>query len=387
MISNILNENTQSITSTGTFIYGSENFILPPDPSLGLSYQLVKENDSASTITNKDGDKYIIFKQTHPITKWTIVEYFEVNSFYKPIIETKIITFLIIFLITLICFFAALFISLKISGPIKRLQKKILEVENGNLEQKFITNSKDEIGALARGFNHMLFQIKKLIESVAKEEKLKKEAEITALQLQINPHFIYNTLETINSLARKKKEYEISHLIVLLGRLLRLSISSFEEKVTINQEITYIDYYLKIQKARLKEPLEYYITIDPEIQDCMMIKWILQPIVENAIIHGIDPLHSGGKIYINGTSTNDSILFTIIDNGKGIDPITLAQIQEKLKYNSATLTKYKKRVGIYNVQTRIVAHHGEKYGISIDSKVDEGTSVTIKIPKLEGDQV
>ncbi|ARK30134.1 sensor histidine kinase [Halalkalibacter krulwichiae] len=258
------------------------------------------------------------------------------------------------------------------------------EVEYGNFEERFITNSKDAIGDLARGFNHMLGKIKELIESVQKEEQLKKEAEITALQLQINPHFIYNTLESINSLARKKKEYEISHLIVLLGRLLRLSISSFEEKVPLKQELMYVEYYLEIQKQRMRYPLKYEIIVEPAIEHYSTIKWILQPIVENAIIHGIDPLRSEGKITIYVRTKNDFILIDIADNGVGLDQDQISEINENLKHNSTNLTKYRNRVGLYNVQTRILSRYGEPYGLTVTSTLQKGTTVQLKLPIEKG---
>lgn len=254
------------------------------------------------------------------------------------------------------------------------------KVESGNLDEKITIQSKDEIGELGKGFNKMTGELKKLIQAVKHEEKLKKEAEITALQLQINPHFIYNTLETINSLARKKREHEISRLIVLLGRLLRSSISSFEEKIPIKQEMNYIQNYLEIQKARMRKPLNYTLSINPEIEDYLSVKLILQPIVENAIIHGIDPLKSEGRLDIIGETKGRNIIFTIKDNGVGIDSSTLQQINHQLRFNSKELAKYENKIGLYNVQTRIQAHYGRSYGISVDSELNNGTTVTITIP-------
>ncbi|WP_318617155.1 sensor histidine kinase [Sporosarcina sp. YIM B06819] len=385
LIADLLGENADGKVFSGTFIYGNGDLVLPPKSSLGFSRQMIKKHQTGLEITNNIGKKFIVFKRTHPLTNWTIVEYFDAEDFYKSILDTKIITLIIVFTSIVVCIFASLFVSHKISFPINKMRKKMIEVESGVFNQEFITNSKDEIGDLARGFNHMLFKIKELIDSVVQETKLKKEAEVTALQLQINPHFIYNTLESINSLARMKKEYEISHLIVLLGRLLRLSISTFDEEVTINQEISYIVSYLEIQKIRMREPLHYHISIDPSIGSLLTIKWILQPIVENAIIHGIDPLQSSGNVDINGKLKDDHILFEIRDNGKGIDQATLDEIRYRLKYKSSNLTKYKNKVGLYNVQTRILSRFGSEFGIYINSTVNEGTTVTIKIPIMDGD--
>ncbi|HWL26091.1 MAG TPA: sensor histidine kinase [Ureibacillus sp.] len=380
LLQNILNNELDSAYSSGTFIYNQNSFVLAPKKSSHISFNSVKNQKNGSTIHINDEMNYLLFKQYNPITKWYVAEYFEVDDFYKPVNEIKLIAWLITIISVIVCLLAAMVISHRISRPIKKLQQVMTNVKNGNLNQKFNVRSKDEIGELGRGFNEMIVQINKLIISVSKEEKLKKAAEITALQLQINPHFLYNTLESINSLARIKKEYEISHLIVLLGRLLRLSISSFEEKIPINQEVMYIESYLEIQKVRMRDPLEYSIFLDEGIKDCLTVKLILQPIVENAVIHGIDPLRSSGRLKIEGRFLDEFIIFTIQDNGKGIGPEQLEQIRDRLKNNSEDLSKYKKKIGLYNVQTRILLHYGENYGISIDSKLNKGTTVTIKIP-------
>lgn len=383
LIKYILSNEVDSTNSSGTFLYDDKGFVLPPNKSVRFSFDTVNKQASGSTIQAEDGKSYLIFKKYNPETKWYVVEFFETNEFYEPVSEGKLIALIVTLTSIFVCLLASIFISHRISRPIKGLQRVMQGVESGNLDQTFITNSKDELGDLARGFNQMIIKIRQLIQSVAQEEKLKKEAEITALQLQINPHFLYNTLETINSLARKKKEHDISHLIVLLGRLLRLSISSFEEKIPIKQEITYIESYLEIQNARMREPLDFHIVIEPEITECSTVKWILQPIVENAIVHGIDPLRSSGRIDVEGKTKGDLIVFTIKDNGVGINSEGLEQIRYRLKNKSENLTKYKKKIGLYNVQTRIHSHYGNSFGISIESKTHEGTTVTITIPREE----
>ncbi len=380
LLKNILNNELDSPNASGTFIFNKQSFVISPERSSNLSFDSVKNQKTGSTIHTKDDRNYLFFKQYNPKTKWYVAEYFVEDDFYKPVNEVKLIAWMITIISVFVCLLAAMVISHRISRPIENLQEVMTNVKNGNLDQKFNVHSKDEIGELGRGFNEMIEQINKLIHSVAKEEKLKKAAEITALQLQINPHFLYNTLESINSLARMKKEYEISHLIVLLGRLLRLSISTFEEKIPINQEIMYIESYLEIQKVRMRDPLDYSILLDDRIKDCITVKWILQPIVENAIIHGIDPLRTTGKLIIEGKLVDEVIHFTIKDNGRGMIPEQLEQIRDQLKNKYEDLSKYKRKIGLYNVQTRILSHYGENYGISIESKMNKGTTVTIKIP-------
>lgn len=372
------NDGGSSFNSSGTFIHDSHGYVL--EPEINLEYKDVAASTSGSTIKNHSGKEFIVFTKYFPQTGWYVSEYFEKNAFYGKVNEIKKIAMIITITTAFICLLASLFISHRISTPIKNLGRVMKKVESGNLDERFVVHSKDEIGDLGKGFNTMIGEIKKLIQAVKHEEKLKKEAEITALQLQINPHFIYNTLETINSLARKKREPEISRLIVLLGRLLRSSISSFEEKIPIKQEINYIVSYLEIQKVRMREPLNYSISIDPILDEYLSVKWILQPIVENAIIHGIDPLKSSGNIEIIGENRGSTILFTIKDNGVGMDSFMLQQIRHQLKFSSENLAKYKNKIGLYNVQTRIHSHYGSSFGITIDSEVNMGTTVTISIP-------
>jgi two-component system, sensor histidine kinase YesM len=367
-----------SFTSSGTFIHDNLGYVLEPEINLG--YKDVAASTSGSTIKSRSGKEYIVFTKYFPQTGWYVSEYFEKNAFYGRVNEIKKIAMIITITSAFICLLASLFISHRISTPIKNLGRVMKKVESGNLDERFVVHSKDEIGDLGKGFNTMIWEIKKLIQAVKHEEKLKKEAEITALQLQINPHFIYNTLETINSLARKKRETEISRLIVLLGRLLRSSISSFEEKIPIKQEINYIVNYLEIQKVRMREPLNYTISIDSMLEEYLSVKWILQPIVENAIIHGIDPLKSSGNIEIIGENRGSTIAFTIKDNGVGMDSLKLQLIRHQLQFSSKHLAKYKNKIGLYNVQTRIHSHYGNSFGITIDSEVNMGTTVTISIP-------
>lgn len=372
------NNQDNSIMNSGTFIHDDIGFVLAPEND--IAFKDVVESTSGYTVKNESGKEYIIFTKYFPQTGWYVSEYFGIDTFYGPVHAIRNIAIIVTVTTAFICLFASLFISHRISTPIKNLGRVMKKVESGSLDEKFIIRSKDELGDLGRGFNRMISEIKKLIQAVKREEKLKKEAEITALQLQINPHFIYNTLETINSLARKKREHEISRLIVLLGRLLRSSISSFEEKIPIKQEINYIVNYLEIQKARMREPFSYTLSIDPTIEDCLAVKWILQPIVENAIIHGIDPIKAEGHIEISAEISGATIVFKIKDNGIGIDPFKLQQIRHQLKFSSGNLAKYKKKIGLYNVQTRIQSHYDKSFGLSIDSQVNGGTSVRILIP-------
>jgi len=177
---------------------------------------MITNHETGSEITNNTGENFIVFKRTHPLTNWTIVEYFDADDFYTSILDTKIITIIIVFTSIIFCIFASLFISHRISFPINKMRRKMIEVEKGVFDQEFITNSKDEIGDLARGFNHMLFKIKELIDSVVQETKLKKEAEVTlfnayipapTIEMRGSP-IMEQMKDTLSYLSQRVKEQE-----------------------------------------------------------------------------------------------------------------------------------------------------------------------------------
>lgn len=192
------------------------------------------------------------------------------------------------------------------------------EVETGNFDVNFPSNVRDEVGRLGEGINHMLQRIRELVSLVYIEQNNKRRAELTALQSQINPHFLYNTLETINSLARKNNEREISRMIVLLGKLLRNSVSIVHDLIPISKELEHVRNYFEIHKHLIKEHISYEIDISPEIQKLFTIKWILQPIVENSIVHGSRNRPDGIHISISGNIINDKVFIKVKDNGVGM---------------------------------------------------------------------
>ncbi|MNI19376.1 putative sensor-like histidine kinase [compost metagenome] len=227
----------------------------------------------------------------------------------------------------------------------------------------------------------MVRRIRELIQLVYQEQNDKRKAEVAALQSQINPHFLYNTLESINSLARKNKQPEISKMIVLLGKLLRMSISTFDDLVTIDKELEYVRYYLEIHKFRQRRPIDYAIELDEEVRQLYTVKWILQPIIENAIIHGLDPKQHGGSIHITCWLDEEDVYIRIADKGVGVTSEQLSIMRYQLQHQAENLSKHQKKVGLYNVQSRIRLHFGENYGIHLDSICNEGMTVTVKIPR------
>ena len=277
---------------------------------------------------------------------------------------------------------ASMLISYKISQPIKRLEKQMKKVENGDfnisVDKNFNAEEKgeDEVRQLSKAFNMMVAKIKTLMDQIITEQEEKRKSELKALQAQINPHFLYNTLDSIIWMNENQNYEGVTVMVSALAMLFRISLSKGNEVISVADELEHARSYLTIQKIRFKDKFDYYIEIEPELKTARTLKLILQPIIENAIYHGISPLNEKGIIIISVKSEGENILFQVSDNGYGIEPKILKELlnQESTSYHSGG-------VGLKNVNERIKLYYGEKYGIEIMSEVDVGTTVSIRIPR------
>ncbi|UUZ97402.1 sensor histidine kinase [Paenibacillus sp. P25] len=214
----------------------------------------------------------------------------------------------------------SVFLSRRLSRPILQLQERMKEVEKGNFDIQVPVGNTREIGRLARTFNLMVGRIKELMAQVVEEQEFKRKTELSALQAQINPHFLYNTLDSIIWMAESKKSEEVVLMTSALSKLFRASISKGEELVPIRNEMEHIFNYLTIQKIRYRDKLEFHIDTDPDILHFQTLKIVLQPIVENAIYHGIKNKYGVGVIRITGEKRDGEIRLQVIDNGVGMEP-------------------------------------------------------------------
>jgi two-component system sensor histidine kinase YesM len=254
--------------------------------------------------------------------------------------------------------------------------KKMKEVENGNLDISINVRRRDEIGQLGVSFNNMIYDIKYLISKLVEEERNKKEIELEALHAQINPHFLYNTLNTIKWMAKMQGARNISSTVTALIKLLRVSINLSNEKVTLEEEIEYVKNYVLIQKMRFNEQFEVNYNTDEDCLKCTIPKLILQPIVENSIIYGSgeDGAHRL-NICISAQREGENLIIRIVDNGPGIEDEVLKRIFKAEK----NVNKFSV-VGLHNVNERIKHYYGEAYGITISTGIGKGTSVGINLP-------
>ncbi len=373
-----------SMTEKGYIFILDDNGDIIYHPQQQLLYSGLKEekirevldNESGYFVTDEDESKLYTISVSDK-TGWTTVGVEEVSELMKNSREAKLI-YLVVTIALLIAVVAiSVAVSYEISSPIKILKDSMELVKQGQLEIANIENiSNNEIGSLSISFNMMIDEIKNLMDRIVYEQKEKRKSELRALQSQINPHFLYNTLDSIIWMAESKKTEEVVLMTSALSKLLRQSISNENEELTIIQEISYINSYLTIQQMRYKDILEYNIIFDEELYNEKILKLIIQPIVENAIYHGIKYKESKCLLQVIGRSVGQDIVIKIIDNGIGMSKAQLDRIFDTHKVN------YKSSgIGVYNVQRRLQIHYGNGYGLEIESRQDEGTIVTITIPK------
>jgi len=281
---------------------------------------------------------------------------------------------LLLVLLTAIC--SSLVFSRMISKPVKNLIKAMGEFEGNASDFTYhpVEGSR-EIGALSQSFGHMVVQIQQLMEKVREEEITLRKAELRALQAQINPHFLYNTLDSIGWMCEEERTREAVEMVNALAKLFRISISKGHEIITVEKELEHARSYLKIEKFRYKEQFSYSFDVEEDCLKYYCNKITLQPIIENAIYHGLDRMVDEGEIRISVKSRENHLIFVVEDNGIGM---TEEQCREILEGTCGDKTG----IGIRNVNNRIKIYFGEEYGIQIYSELDEGTRVTITMPKI-----
>ncbi|MDR2021248.1 MAG: sensor histidine kinase [Treponema sp.] len=284
----------------------------------------------------------------------------------------------------------SILLSQRISKPIKKLRRSMRAVEQGDFDVTADIHSSNEIGELGMDFNIMVGEIKKLLRRVTLEQEQKRKSELNALQMQINPHFLYNTLDSVIWMAEGGKQEEVIAMSSALARLFRLSISKGKEIVDVASELEHVKNYLTIQKIRYKDRLDYRIEVDDAVKSCKIVKIILQPLVENAIYHGIKNSSAAGTVRISGYRTGKGMDLVVRDDGTGMDRESLERLRQKLsapgpagEEKPGPGSRPGSGVGVRNVDERIKLYFGPAYGLEFESREDEGTTVFIHLPAIE----
>ena len=337
-------------------------------------------NAKSDIVTVGKGDDEKIYALSHSdITGWTIVGCMNMSELLRNSRQTRSIYVLVAVGLIIVALLISSLIARNITLPIQKLRDSMKSVQKGNFDIEDIeVISDNEIGSLTRSFNVMTHRIRELMEQNVKEQEQKRKIELKALQSQINPHFLYNTLDSIIWMAEGKKNEEVVIMTASLARLLRQSISNEDELVTVGQEIEYVRSYLTIQKMRYKDKLEFEIKADPSITQVPIIRLVLQPLVENAIYHGLKYKDSKGLLTVHGYMKGENAVIDITDDGVGMDEETLKHIYDKHKVNYRS-----NGVGVYNVQQRLVLYYGKDYGIIYHSEKGKGTTASVVIPGIQ----
>ena len=338
---------------------------------------LVMNAESDTIRTGRGSDEKIYTMARSDKTGWTIVGCMNTAELLKKSQKAQSIYLVMAVGLVAVALFLSNIIARNITLPIQKLRDSMARVQEGDFHGADIeVLSENEIGSLTKSFNVMTHRIEELMEQNIHEQEQKRRSEMKALQSQINPHFLYNTLDSIIWMAEGKKNEEVVLMTASLARLLRQSISNEDEVVSIGNEIEYVRSYLTIQKMRYKDKLEFEIDVDPSIKYIKIVKLVLQPIVENAIYHGLKYKESKGLLIVRGYARGENAFIEIADNGVGMDAETLKHIFERHKVNY-----HSNGVGVYNVQKRLQLHYGADYGITYRSEPGIGTTATIIIPR------
>jgi two-component system sensor histidine kinase YesM len=372
-----------TIGSRGYVFILDENNNIIYHPQQQMIYSNIKSEDlefisgkADGEYTYTDGNSIIVIRSLKH-TNWKLIGI----SYLEDAKATRdeVIRFLGFLLIIAMFFLIiiAVIMSRQITKPIVRLTEAMSEVEKGNLQVHTDENSFYEVSYLGQSFNHMIDRINELLEQIKAEEQELRKSELKALQAQINPHFLYNTLDSILWMCERNEGEGAVIMVQALANLFRFSISKGNELINIRDEIKHAESYLIIQKIRFKDQFEYFIEADESTLPCKTLKIILQPMIENAIYHGINKMVDKGRIDIKIKDRGDSILMQVIDNGLGMTEDVLEGILEQE-------STFSYGIGVKNVHNRIQIYFGKEYGLSFVSEPDMGTTVNISIPRIEG---
>lgn len=278
----------------------------------------------------------------------------------------------------------SIYMTDRITKPIAELEDSMRAVERGDFNTQIDVQGEYEVVQLARRFNLMTMRIKSLMGQVVSEQEAKRKSELSALQAQINPHFLYNTLDSVIWMAESGKHQEVVKMVTALARLFRISISRGRNVISVKEELSHAENYLTIQKMRYKDQFEYSFEVEDAVLELKTQKLLLQPIIENAIYHGIRQMVDEGEIVIRAFARDDVLIFEIEDNGLGMSSEVAAKLLEKHPDDDSETVRVG-GVGVMNVYERIQLMYGEAYGIKIESEIEEGTRITLRIPVIRGE--
>lgn len=344
----------------------------------------VKENnlvaagyDDGSREEVFNGTRQTVVTKTVGYTGWKLVGVIKGTGISLNMLKTRLFIVFVILLIIFIVILINSYISFRVTNPIRELEKSVKALEEGNLDADIYMGGSYEVQHLGKSVQDMKFRIKGLMQDIVNEHEEKRKSEFDSLQAQINPHFLYNTLDIIVWQIENEKQSEAVHTVTALARFFRLSLGKGKNIVTVKDEIDHVKNYLMIQHMRFKNKFDYEFDIAEDVLELPSLKLMLQPLVENAIYHGMEFMDGDGMIMVKAWRKEDELYLSVADNGLGM---TEDKVEMILTGKSTSGNGRGSGIGVKNVNERIKLYFGEAYGLTIDSEPDEGTKVTIHLP-------
>ncbi|WP_171056521.1 cache domain-containing sensor histidine kinase [Paenibacillus sinopodophylli] len=373
---NSILSNSKPTSGSSTFIIdGNRNIILN---SHQADMQAVFESGNAPFGTwseAKVNPDFLVTSEKMEQFNWTIVTLTPFSELNRELVSFRRVIYTVMIICGIVALLMALLLSDNISYPIRKLVNSMKVVQRGNFDISLKYKRNDEFAYLFHSYTKMIHEIKELIDKLYISEVTQKEAELKALQAQINPHFLYNTLDSVNWMALELNAPNISTMVTSLSNFFRYSLSKGNTIISIREEKMQVESYLIIQKIRFQEKLDYTIDFSNDILDCLSVKLILQPLVENAILHGINKKRGKGIIAITGIQSDSLIEITIRDNGAGADVEELNSVLTDKKSST--------NFAIRNVNDRIKHYFGSEYGLNFSRNEDAGVTVTLRFPAVK----
>lgn len=331
--------------------------------------------------TEIDSDAYLITYDHIESADWLIVNYFLMDELLENNQAIKEFTVIVVFICIIACLILLIWFLTYVIRPIKKMSLLMKNIENEDFDVYIETRGNDEFTVLAENFNKMSSKLKQLITKEYNLRISQREAELKALQAQINPHFLYNSLDLICWMSRIKKDYETAEVVEALSKMFRLNLNSGEEITTVERELNHLENYIIIQQKRYEGMIDFRINVQKDILDAKTVKLILQPMVENAIYHGIEPMGGEGIVWIDIFEKDETLIYQIRDNGIGAD---IEEVEHLLVDSDDDYSN--RGFAIRNVNERIKLYYSDLYGIKFSRLDMGGTSVTITQPLTKREQ-
>ena len=329
-----------------------------------------------------NGERRVVIVGTISYTGWKLVGVIPMSGFRLGAGSTQYFTILVLLTAILALLVINRLVTNRITSPILRLNRSIQNMEGGRVDPESVyIGGPAEIEHLGKSLQGSFRQVNTLMDDVVREQEERRRSELDALQSQINPHFLYNTLDSIVWMIEGERNDDAVFMVTQLASLFRISLSKGRTVISIKDELVHARNYMNIQKVRYKDAFEITWNISEEILDYCTVKLILQPILENALYYGIDALGDEGEILVQGRRVGGDIYISVRDNGLGMPPDKVAQLLEDVEHEERE-NRHGSGVGLINVHKRIMLRFGPQYGLKIESEPDEGTTVTIHLPAV-----